>query len=270
MNLKEQTSFYISKGGSYSGPYTMEDVLKRIESFEHSWTDYVYDETAQDWILLMAHPLFTEKFNSSLSKKMAKADNSKNKDTSHKEKAWFILKDGNNYGPFSQLEIIQMLQEKALYEYDFIWHQKMPSWKRVAEVNEFANEEIRNLKKSLSTDLSEVFFRRRYLRAQYGCSLIVHNSKSVFRGHSIEISAGGAGLMIDNSELEPGQTLFLHFQPGDGVPPFNAVCSVVSKKFVKENSSSMTLMKYGVKFTSISTTVREHIKDFAETFKKVS
>lgn len=270
MTVNGQNTFYISKAGSYSGPYTIQEVLAKIESYEHSWTDYIYDDGKQDWVLLMEHPLFTDKFNLSLGKKMAKADQSKNKEANHKEKAWYILKDGNNYGPFSQLEIIQMLQEKALFEYDFIWHQKMPSWKRVADVEEFSNQEIRKLKDSLPTDLSEVFFRRRYMRAQYGCSIIVHNNKSVFRGQSIEISAGGAGLMIENSDIQPGQTLFLHFQPGDGVPPFNAVCNVVSKKFVKEQAGSSSLMKYGVKFTSISSTVREHIKEYAQTSNKVA
>lgn len=270
MNPKGQKIFYVSKGGSYSGPYKIEDVLKKIQSMEHSWMDYVYDEGLQDWVLLMEHPLFTEKFNSSLDNKMPDGEVLKSSELAHKEKAWYILKDGNNYGPFSQLEIIQMLQEKALYEYDFIWHQKLPSWKRVAEVKEFENEEIRKLKDSLPNDLSEVFFRRRYLRARYGCSLIVHNNKAVFRGESLEISAGGAGLLIHNSDLQPGQTLFLHFQPGDGVPPFNAVCTIISKKFINENQESKGGMKYGVKFTSISTTIREQIKGFAENTQKAA
>jgi len=270
VNVKGQKIFYVSKGGAYSGPYKIEDIIKKIQSLEHSWMDYVYDENLQDWVLLMEHPLFTEKFNSTLENKMPLPAEVNPSESAHKEKAWYILKEGNNYGPFSQLEIVQMLQEKALYEYDFIWHQKLPSWKRVAEVKEFENAEIRKLKDSLPTDLSEVFFRRRYLRAQYGCSLIVHNNKSVFRGQSLEISAGGAGILIDSADLQPGQTLFLHFQPGDGVPPFNAVCSIISKTFVKESEKDKGLMKYGVKFTSISTTVREKIKGFAESTKKAA
>jgi len=265
-----QKTFYISKNGAHAGPYSKEVVIQKIQDHEHTWLDYVYDESSQDWILVMEHPQFTAQFNASLGKQMAKSENPKLKDFEHKEKAWYILKEGNNYGPFSKLEIVQMLQEKALYEYDFIWHQKMPSWKRVAEVGEFTADEIRNLKESLTSELSEVFFRRRHLRARYGCSLIVHNNKSVFRGQSLEISAGGAGLMIENSDLNPGQTLFLHFQPGDGVPPFNAVCMIVSKQFLKDTNGVHSPMKYGVKFTSISTSVREHIKEFAQQTQKAA
>ena len=68
--------------------------------------------------------------------------------------------------------------------------------------------------------------------------------------------------MIDNNALNPGQSLFLHFQPGDGVPPFNAVCQIVSKQHVSVNASRDNQIKYGVKFTNLSQSVRESIKNF--------
>ena len=125
------------------------------------------------------------------------------------------------------------------------------------------------MKNSGDLDVSEIFFRRRHARSKYGCSLIVHNNKTVFRGHSMEISEGGAGIMIENPEIAPGQTIYLHFQPGDGVPPFNAVCTVVSKQWVDATSKTAPV-KYGVKFVSISQAVRERIRDYAEKQKNVA
>lgn len=268
----KQTLFYVSKNGSHDGPFTKEQILECIHSQKNDWTDYIFDEVKNDWVLIMEHMEFTEAFNAGLRLKMNSSsqpmtENIKN--LKHKEKAWFILKDGNNYGPFSQLELVQMLQEKALFEFDYIWHQSFPSWKKVAEVEDFSSNEIKKLRNSLPPDLSDVFFRRRHLRARYGCSLIVHNNKFVFRGSSLEISAGGAGIVVESSELENGQTLFLHFQPGDGVPPFNAVCTVVSKQQIT-NLSGQRTVKYGVRFTSISTNIREQIKNFAFQIQRVA
>ena len=155
-----------------------------------------------------------------------------------------------------------MLQEKTLFEYDYVWHSKMPAWQRVVEVEEFSAQKIREMKESNDAAVSEIFFRRRHARASYGASLIVHNNKTVFRGQAFEISAGGAGVMIDNPNLQPGQSLFLHFQPGDGVPPFNAVCQIVSKQFVRDASATSEPVKYGVRFTTLSQSVRESIKSF--------
>lgn len=251
--------YYLSNNGTHIGPFSHETVLKKIESQENQWTDYVFDESVGEWLMLLEHPEFSMK----LSDKPVDrpADVAAMKDAL-KDKEWFILKEGNNYGPFSQLELVQMLQEKTLFEHDYIWHAKLPAWKRVAEVEEFTPEAIRVMKTTMDLDLSEIFFRRRHARASYGASLIVHNNKSVFRGQALEISAGGAGVLIDNPNLQPGQSLFLHFQPGNGVPPFNAVCQIVSKQFVKDSSSGVDPIKYGVKFTTLSQSVRETIRNF--------
>lgn len=264
-----QKQFFLSKNGAHVGPYSFDEILRKLDVQEHHWMDYVYDDGAQDWIMLMEHPEFTEKFNSGYARPSAKPIQPNQRvmeirpENRLREKEWFLLKEGNNYGPFSALDLIQMLQEKALFEFDYVWHHGMPSWKRVADIAEFAPDRIRDLKNSGNTDVSEVFFRRRHSRALYGCSLIVHNSKSVFKGKSLEISEGGAGIVIENNALQPGQTIYLHFQPGDGVPPFNAVCTIVSKQHV-ESVREVPPVKYGVKFTSISQSARESIKDFTE------
>jgi hypothetical protein len=274
-----QTLFYVSLNGGHVGPYTVETIVHKIETGEHVWTDYVYCEAKADWIVIMDHPSFADKFQAANANTNANTRASEQQytgehtvinvsvpkhDDRYKEKAWYILKEGNNYGPFSKLELVQMLQEKTLFEYDYIWHTKLNAWKRVAELEEYSPESIRAMKESGHSEISEVFFRRRHARATYGCSLIVHNNKTVFKGRSMEISSGGAGILIDNPNLQPGQNLFLHFQPGDGVPPFNAVCTVVSKQMVKDTKSALDSVKYGVKFTSISQSVRESIRQFTQ------
>jgi hypothetical protein len=266
-----QTLFYVSLNGSHVGPYTADAIVAKIEAGEHVWTDYVYCEAKSDWMVILEHPSFSDRFKASTLKtppKIAQASKehslAEKQDEKFKEKAWYILKEGNNYGPFSKLELVQMLQDKTLFEYDYVWHNKLNAWKRVAEVEEYSAEAIRAMKESGQLEISEVFFRRRHARASYGCSLIVHNNKTVFKGRTMEISSGGAGILIDNPNLQPGQNLFLHFQPGDGVPPFNAVCTVISKQMVKDTKSALESVKYGVKFTSISQSVRESIRQFTQ------
>lgn len=253
--------YYLSNNGTHVGPYTHAAILEKVEAQEQQWTDYVFDEAIGEWMMLLEHPDFAAQ----LTRQMPQRPTSRPAQTisfnTMKDKEWFVLKDGNNYGPFCQLELIQMLQEKALYEFDYIWHAKLPAWKRVAEVDEFNPDSIRSMKDSKDIEVAEVFFRRRHARANYGASLIVHNNKTVFRGKALEISAGGAGVLIDCPNLQPGQSLFLHFQPGDGVPPFNVVCQVVSKSYVKGPHSEDSI-KYGVKFTTLSQSARESIKNF--------
>ncbi len=267
-----QTKFIVTNAGRNIGPFKIDEILTQLESSELNWMEYLYDEAAKDWILIIQHPIFAEKFNAGWGRPQAQpivveAKGFKNPSNKLSEKEWYILREGNNYGPYSFLEVIQMLQEKALYEYDYVWNQELPAWRRIAELAEFTPETIKNLKNSGDTTVAEIFFRRRHARAQYGCSLILHDNKSIYKGHSVEISVGGAGIVIPSQILQPGQTVFLHFQPGDGVPPFNALCHVVSKQFVKSfpgKPAEGVTVKYGVRFTSISQNIRESIKSFTE------
>lgn len=265
-------NYYVSKNNQQIGPFSEDDLINKIKAKEISWMDYVFDEAKKDWVIIVEHKAFNKLFTESVLKssindptlkkspKVADVASSE----SIKEKAWYVLKDSNNYGPFSKAEIIQMLQAKILYEYDFLWQPDMDSWKRLAEIEDFSRKNLKKLVQSGDPAVSEVFFRRRNVRVTYGCSLIVHNNKQIFKGRSLEISSGGAGVYIDTNQFAPGQNLFLHFQPGDGVPPFNAVCTIISKEFHSHPVDKSDEYKYGVKFTSISQNIKQKIQEFAE------
>lgn len=259
--------FYLSNNGSHIGPFPKETILERLKSRESSWTDYVYDEKFGDWKLLLEHPDFSTSLVPDQKPPQFRPGEASSTDVYKevKDKGWYILKEGNNYGPFSRLEIVQMLQERSLYEYDYLWHAEMEGWKKVSEVASFAPDSIKQLKESGLDGVNEVFFRRRHARARYGASMIVHNSKAVFKGKSLELSLGGAGIVVESTGLEIGQTLYLHFKPGDGVPPFNAICQVVSKQQLRNIPHGPgTPVKYGVKFTNITHTARESIRHYTE------
>lgn len=271
-----KNSYFLSKNEKQIGPFTEEQILEKIKTKEVSWMDYIFDESKKDWILLMEHKKFNTYFTESILKKAKtdpvkdaseKKDQSQAKDSTE-AKAWYVLKDNNNYGPFSLAEIIQMLQAKILFEFDYVWQTKFDGWKRVAEVADFSSENIQKLIKSGNPEVSDYFFRRRNVRINYGCSLVVHDNKQIYKGRSIELSSGGAGIFVDTNHFIPGQNLFLHFQPGDGVPPFNAICTIVSKQFNQSVSSSSEEYRYGVKFTSISQSIKQKIQEFAESGKK--
>lgn len=256
--------FYVSHDGQQMGPWAETEILSKLKTQALGWNDYIYDEGKEDWIFIMDHASFRPHFKAE--KPVLKevpppiAPALENAGQSMGDKEWFVLKAENRYGPFSFVELVRMLQEKNLFEFDYIWNPSMAAWSRVSEVEEFKPEKIRGLKDSGMPEVQEVFFRRRHARASYGASIIVHNNKKVWKGESLEISSGGAGIKIDNADLQPGQTLFLHFKPGDGCPPFNAICTIVSKKSDKNGP----FPSYGVKFTSINRSIQAAIKDYTE------
>ncbi|MEQ1875141.1 MAG: GYF domain-containing protein [Bdellovibrionia bacterium] len=267
-----QSQFFVSHDGATMGPHTTDEIVKKLEANELEWTDYLFEDEANDWVMLME----AKAINSNLkpSKKPEAAPKAKEKaegtgnDTDAED--WFILKGDDQSGPFSFHDLVKMLQDKTLFEFDYIWRPGQDSWKRVAEVSSFSPDGIKEMKTSKMSGISNIFFRRRFKRREFGGTLIVHDNKKVWHGKSLEISEGGAGLIMFNAMVLPGQTLYLHFRPSGNVPPFNALVEVVSKKYVKGVQDFNAPMSYGVRFIKIQDEARQYLHDFTKAGKEAA
>lgn len=270
--------YFVYHDGEQLGPWAAADILQKLNSNQLEWTDYIFDSSKNDWVVILEMKTFSKHLPVAQTKMdPSSMDTSplvnpsgdrksfviQNTDEIEESLEWFVLKGDNRYGPFSYIDLLKMLQARKLFEHDYVWNQKLTGWARVAEIGDFSHDRIKSLKESGQVKVTEAFFRRRHARIQYGTSLIVHNKKDVWKAHSLEISAGGAGLIIPTDDLKIDQSLFLHFKAGDGVPPFNAICAIVSKRPFKGDQC-----KYGVKFTSISQSVQLAIKRFADKLAK--
>ena len=248
-------TYFVAHDGIQSGPWTLSEISAKLSEKSLDWNDYIYDEKKVEWLLLLEFPLLTGLFNQSFRNPIQSNKPIVHNQDPLRDRAWYILKQNDNYGPFSKNEMIQMLQSKTLFEFDFIWKQGLASWKRLSEIAEFQPEEVRKVFEATPNQHeSAIFFRRRHARLQYGCSIILHDQKKIFKGQSLEISEGGAGIVIENVEFKLNQQLYLHFKPGGQVPAFNAICRVVSK------SGS----KYGVNFVHIAAAAKDSISKYTK------
>ncbi len=165
---------------------------------------------------------------------------------------WFVLKDHNKYGPYTYKDMLNMLEEKFIYAFDFVWHKSLSNWRRLGDLEAFESETVNKLKHTYMPELTKAYHKRRHKRVNFGHSIMIHDNSKIWKGKSVQIGEGGVGVVMDQAHIIPGQTLYLHFKPGDGVPPFNATCQVVSKKPQQDGKSKKLEVFYGMKFLNIS------------------
>lgn len=257
--------FYVTHQGAQQGPYTKDQITDMLKYSKLDWNDYLFDEKAYDWVHIMEHVLFTHEFNLSFPDplKQPSAPLSRIKSELQKRQ-WFVLKENTNYGPFSKIELIQMLQGKTLFEFDFIWKEGLENWKKISDIEELSPESIREVHTMAGVpfeqELNKIFFRRKHVRAKLTNRIIIHDDKKVYNSMSVEIGEGGASFNLDSVVFPLGQQLYLHFSPGEGLPQFNVISKVVSQRG--------TL--FGVQFINISGVAKSFISKYAEEFKKVA
>lgn len=272
--LSLMSKYYVHHEGKQCGPWSVEEIHRKLETRECAWTDYLYDDLKKDWVVVMEYPPLAKLYRSQnpagrpVVFELGPSGRLKQAPTEPPDivsspninpEEWFVLKGESKYGPFLYLDLVHMLQDKKLLEYDYVWNLKLEGWRRVADIPEFSEAQIRSLRETGLSKISKVFFRRRYARATFGSSIVMHNNKEIFKGQTLEISAGGAGVVMASGSFEPGQKLFLHFKAGDGVPPFNATCEVVSRHHLDGEN-----FRYGLKFVNISQSVQKAIKKFTD------
>jgi len=249
--MKKQ--FSVSHNGKIVGSFFSKDIAAMLHAKTFESTDYLYDEELANWVLLIEHPEVMEHLKGAQTMEVSMEEPTKGPE-------WFLLKGENQTGPFNYPDMVKMLQDKVIFDFDYVWKAGMDAWKRVAEVDIFSKQNIHQLKNE--NQYKEVFFKRRFKRKDYGGTLIVHDNNTVWHGKSIEISEGGAGIVMNNSMIMPGQTLYMHFRPSHIVPAFNVFVEVVSKKYVKGVNKSDAPVMYGVRFLKIQSETRQLIQTF--------
>lgn len=257
--------YTLSKNGSELGPYSLSEVIALITKREVELFDYIYDEGAQDWILLTEHPDITkalkaqkpkgppkvskpesEKVESSKEHKPIPAPSRSASPSSPHDVEWFILKGESQFGPFATSDLLRLMQEKTLFEFDFVWNSSMKDWQRLAEIPEFSKENIQALYKSPENKGS--FFQRQHERKVFSGKVVVHDHNQYWLAEGKEISEGGMGLFIKDALIVPGQILNFHVKADGDRPAFNVKGEIVSKQFVGGARLRSERIEYGVKF----------------------
>lgn len=59
------STYYVAHQGQQQGPFSIQEIEIKLTTEKLLWHDYIYDDKAQDWILLMEFPVFTKLFNKS-------------------------------------------------------------------------------------------------------------------------------------------------------------------------------------------------------------
>ena len=151
----KQKEFFVSHLGQHMGPWTLEEIAHRMSQLQLIATDFLYDDVALDWIELNKHEglleLISKEFRpktapskASVQKPQAKANEaevpvaqmveSRSEENPSVQESWYVQKESHRFGPLSSIGVVKALQEKSVYDFEFIWKEGMSEWIRIAGV----------------------------------------------------------------------------------------------------------------------------------------
>lgn len=294
--MTNSNQHHVSKDGQTLGPWTVEEIAQKLAVGEIAITDFAWDDTSTQWVSLLefadlkthlqadkpsappkmappptkSAPMRAETAASSASTTpsvVAKPTVVVSSMSEDEAIQWYVTRGQQKFGPFNYFGVVKALQDKSIFEFDYIWKEGMDGWVRLAEHEKFNAEAIRGLLSSLEEKKAhgDVFAQRRHARLAIENDVLINDNQSVSPGRMVEGSAGGTGLIIKNSTLIPGQLIHVHFSSLDGLPAFNAIGEIVSKKFTRGARDSRAAIHYGVRFVKMDPAAEERVKKYFKT-----
>jgi hypothetical protein len=287
------TQHHISRNGETFGPWTVAQIAEKLSTGEIAITDFAWDDSLTEWVSLIefadlksylqtrkpAAPPVVPKQNQPSSNVVSGSSPEPTSSSFASAKVvsasmteddaiqWYVTRGQQKFGPFNFFGVVKALQDKSIFEFDYIWKEGMESWVRLAEHEKFAAESIRTLLQDLEEKKAhgDVFAQRRHARMAIQNDVLINDNQSVSTGRMVEGSAGGTGIIIKNSTLIPGQLIHVHFSSLDGLPAFNAIGEIVSKKFTRSARDQRAPIHYGVRFVKMDPAAEERVKNYFKT-----
>lgn len=171
---------------------------------------------------------------------------------------WHVLKGETKYGPYTYTDMIQMLQNKMLFEFDYTWSPHLETWTALSELPEFSADRLCRLVEK-SAD-GEIFNKRSAHRVSVQIPVYCHDHAKFWKGTCENLSSGGALILMENPVLLPGDLITIHFRAlNETDNAFNCVAEILTKRLTKVRIQHDTAIHYAVKFVKTTPLGEEQV-----------
>lgn len=180
---------------------------------------------------------------------------------------WHVLKGDAKFGPYTYAEMIKMMQDNTLFNFDYVWSPHLDSWTTLAELPEFTSERIARVAEKNNAQEDNPFSKREHERIICKLPVYVNDNFRMWPGMAENLSTGGALVLMENPILLPGHIITIHFRNFENSVPFNCTAEVINKRLTKQRIQHNTGIYYAVKFVKIGTQGQQQIENWIKEFK---
>lgn len=176
---------------------------------------------------------------------------------------WHVLKGEAKYGPYTYEDMIQMMQNKMLFGFDYAWSPHLETWTTMSELPEFSADRLSRLaEKHVDSD---VFSRRATERVMVSLPVLCHDNSRTWKGVCENLSNGGCLILMENPLLLPGHLITVHFRAQKaGDMAFNCTAEILTKRLTKQRIQHDTGLHYALKFVQVLSAGEAQVKQWVQ------
>jgi hypothetical protein len=151
---------------------------------------------------------------------------------------WFIQKENQSLGPYTLEQMIQLKQNKNLFDHDYVWAEHLPDWIRVHFVTELKSQTHKTS-----------FKPRKYERFPIEAECYISNANYTYPGQVKSLSSGGLLIQANNPHLTIGEDIRILTRPNLLTPlGFVKKGFVTNKQFIPHKVQFKSSCQYIITF----------------------
>lgn len=168
---------------------------------------------------------------------------------------WYLKFADYWSGPFSYIEVLQMLKSRRVNRAQKIRGGEDREWKTIAELSEFKQEFIDDFLGYYIPKGRSFETVRKYVRVKYQAEvMIINEKKQILKAKCTELSAGGAKIEVPADFFEMGEEIKVQFfyNPNIKLKSFTSSAKVLRLSEVNfDDKDSSVTETYSIKFEGI-------------------
>lgn len=272
--------YYLSIAKKKVGPYSQDEIIGWIQSGKITLFDMVFNQQMNQWMMLMQHPDFSDleysrvKRASPVHATAPVNEGTFTKPSAPKHEAmiadeisllvplhWYLQDQPNN--ALKYLEVLSLIGQKKVFEHTLIAKNAKGPFKRLIEWEEYSASSREEFKKGSNEPVPDVNIRRQTERHNSGQNFIFQTKERTLKIFCADISKTGLGVIVRQALFNLEDEIYVRFDETVTDNNFDAKAVVVSSRRVKLPGSDEIFVRYGIRFTHMSSAGKAYIEKIA-------
>lgn len=197
----DSSEWFVAHGEDWNGPFKSEEIYRQVGEGKLNWTNCIWKEGMEEWRPISSVSPFIEIFIQVQQKPqvLPSARTAKPKTPVKKEEKhiWFVRRDGVEYGPMKEGEVISLMSQQTLPASTVVWKEGFTEWKPLKDVfGDFVSVKSQE--------------KRSFQRKPMVARVFATNDQVLSSGVCRDMSVGGMQVLTGELPGKPGDTVRLN------------------------------------------------------------
>ncbi len=206
-----ETRWYVAQGSGWLGPLTALEICQKLLTHEISLAHFICRENGP-WLRLFEEKVFSDLAPPPPPEKLRKEIQSEaRKKAADQGRIWFLHHQDSQIGPFSEEEVMRLLQSGQVQESTYAWKSGMSGWKRLKGLKPFEKAPIASPKEPMKKS-----DQRRAPRRPLVAKILMAQGEVLGAGLCRDLSLGGMQVLTDRLPGAVGTRIKINVNPAPG------------------------------------------------------